>query len=216
MRLFSDSGMFLTVLLLTLLTSDVMGQLLMTPEGTVTIGVIFGLPVSFMLPSFGSGGLSLGGLSLGTEAAGSLFGGRSLGNSVEVTEEEGGEWQDPEEDPVHYTQLTNLDNYFSAIQLHSEICREKILCELSAYPEDYFPASEVFLKELKSPLETKPDESSRFYRYIRASKIGYNSNDGECAQTHKACRVEASKVFNMVALKMWQWLFTKLNIDIKF
>jgi hypothetical protein len=45
--------------------------------------------------------------------------------------------------------MSNTNLIISVLQVDSEICRRKLLCELAENPEEFFPVSAVFFKQLE-------------------------------------------------------------------
>ncbi|XP_043233333.1 uncharacterized protein LOC122387302, partial [Amphibalanus amphitrite] len=93
-------------------------------------------------------------------------------------------------------------------------CQQRILCEIAASPEYYFPASEILLAPLDlgagaAMLET----NSRLHQLLSASKVGFNNGARQCKKLYHACPVGADDAISRFGLKMWQFLASKLSIS---
>ncbi|XP_021929875.1 uncharacterized protein LOC110834736 isoform X2 [Zootermopsis nevadensis] len=121
------------------------------------------------------------------------------------------------EHPVYGIRLARLDFYFNQLEIDSEICRRKFLCELAENPEDFSPLSDIFFKQLE--LWFPEDEGGRYSQYVIAAQHGVMSaeNDtqtGSCEHHFSSCRSEARKIFDMDAINFWKFLGSAFNFRI--
>ncbi|XP_068227447.1 uncharacterized protein [Palaemon carinicauda] len=117
-------------------------------------------------------------------------------------------------DDPHYSSQTNkLRAYFAYMQIEEEECRMKILCQLASDPENYYPMSDIFLRQLlphHGPV--KEDPNNRFWRYQSASKMGILSTPGDCRKLFRNCALELKEVVNINVLRLWQAISKVINI----
>ncbi|XP_037073883.1 uncharacterized protein LOC119095098, partial [Pollicipes pollicipes] len=119
-------------------------------------------------------------------------------------------------DPAFPEQEDRLQQYFAHLQIPEGPCQLRILCELASSPEEYFPASEILLKELDLGAGAEVLQSeSRLARLLTASKVGFNKGARQCKADYGACPVGADDALSRFGLKVWQYLASKLNISFK-
>ncbi|KAK8404968.1 hypothetical protein O3P69_001508 [Scylla paramamosain] len=112
------------------------------------------------------------------------------------------------DDPHYFTETSRLASYFIYLKVVDAPCQERLLCELASDPPAFFPASDIFLKELRPQHgDVEEDEHNRFWRYVRAARGGVTEGDpAGCRARHPACPVAIGEVLNMTALRVWQLL----------
>lgn len=104
----------------------------------------------------------------------------------------------------------------SVWQIPEGPCQQRILCEIAASPEEYFPASEILLKELDLGAGvTALSPASRLAQLLTASKTGFNQGTKQCKKDYLRCPVGADDALSRFGLKVWQYLASKLNITFK-
>lgn len=176
-------------------------------ETDMTVGLLVGVPISVTLPSL------LAGYSWGRSL-------QDISLPIEADEETS--------DPLFPDQEDKLQTYFRHLQIPEGPCQDRILCEIAASPEEYFPASEILLKEVQ-PAEVRAgveadgrarsssaDSShTRLVRFLKASKIGFNRGRLQCKKHFRKCPVSSEDVFSRAGLKVWQWLASKFNISFR-
>ena len=65
---------------------------------------------------------------------------------------------------------------------------------------------------LHGPVDTSDD--SLMWRYMMAVKEGFRSPIESCATTFKSCPLPAERILNMPVLKVWQYIASKLNLQL--
>nr|CAD7445942.1 unnamed protein product [Timema bartmani] len=97
-------------------------------------------------------------------------------------------------------------------KVETEECREKLVCELSAEPDEFYPIADIFLKQLKIAV-SYDDVACRYCRYKTASLFGsgHNTSSGGCNDNYQHCKLEATKLFNMDAINFWKFLASIFN-----
>ncbi|KAK3892869.1 hypothetical protein Pcinc_003297 [Petrolisthes cinctipes] len=116
------------------------------------------------------------------------------------------------DDPHYAAQLDKITSYFTHLQVDREGCRVKLLCDLASDPTTYFPASDIFLKQLRpqnGPVDEEPH--NRFWMYLEASRTGISGDD--CGRRYPDCVLSLNHILNMPALKVWQLLARVLQIN---
>jgi len=167
-------------------------------ETDMTVGLLVGVPISVTLPSL------LPGRSWG-RSLGSGAGAPAIPEDVEAAA-----------DPSFPEQEEKVQSYFAHLQIPEGPCQERILCEIAASPEEYFPASEIFLKELDLGAgATALAPNSRLSRLLAASKTGFNQGERQCKKNYITCPVGADDAISRFGLKVWQYLASKLNLSFK-
>ncbi|XP_045138681.1 LOW QUALITY PROTEIN: uncharacterized protein LOC123520478 [Portunus trituberculatus] len=118
-------------------------------------------------------------------------------------------------DDLHYfTETTKLASYFAYLKVVDAPCQERLLCELASDPPAFFPASDIFLKELRPQHgDVEEDDHSRFWRYVRAARGGAEGDPAGCRARHPACPVAIGEVLSMTALRFWQLLAQIVDIS---
>nr|XP_027224668.1 uncharacterized protein LOC113816881 [Penaeus vannamei] len=165
-------------------------------EAPITIAALLNVPISLALPSL------------------NLLRGRSFSSSWRAEEELQDDLEQLFDDPHYLVEANKLRAYFSYLKLENEKCRQKFLCELATDPEAFFPASDIFLKELQpSHGPVKEDAKNRFWLYQEASRAGLMGGRGECVRLFPACRTPITDIINTSVLKVWQFIGRKLNIS---
>jgi len=183
------------ILLLVFLVDLAIGQLL-SPGGEVIVGLIFELPLSFVLPV--------------TSAFKNIFSGRSFGDERHMGDDN--DLYNSYNDPVYENQLEKLDTYFNYMHIEKESCKQKFLCEVSSKPEAFSPVSDIFLKHLKPSSSMTEDERSRFYRYFKSATVGFNKHMEQCSRDYHNCSFHADDVISTPLLYLWQFLIKTFNI----
>ncbi|XP_066984740.1 uncharacterized protein [Macrobrachium rosenbergii] len=170
--------------------------LFVNPNAPILLGFLLNMPVSLAIPTIASGK------------------GRSLSVQNIIYEDA----EIPETlywDPAYEEQLEKLIIYFAHLELYSMGCQERLLCELAAEPQTFSPIAEVFLKELRQqhgPVTRSSD--SLMWRYMAAMREGFTSPIGGCGLSYPKCPLPAEKILNMPVLKVWQFLASKLNLNL--
>ncbi|XP_069957507.1 uncharacterized protein [Cherax quadricarinatus] len=118
-------------------------------------------------------------------------------------------------DPAYIGSLSRLSTYFDHLELPVLSCQERLICELTADPDTFFPISQIFMKEIrltKGPVNTTTD--CLMFRYVSAAGAGLISPREKCASTYPRCQLPAVRVINMAVLRLWQFLSAKFNIHL--
>ncbi|XP_071534411.1 uncharacterized protein [Panulirus ornatus] len=118
------------------------------------------------------------------------------------------------DDPHYLAEVARLRSYFMFLRVEEEACRQRLLCELATSPEEYYPASDILLKELRprhGPVQE--DERNRFWRYLRASRAGVTGQPSLCQELYPSCSLTVTQVLNTSILKVWQLVGRLLNIN---
>ena len=185
------------------------------PGAPVTVGLIFGVPISFLVPvvrkrlnDFSQIGKE-GDVPLPPEGGEETESGRE-GKAQSLNENEALYDFD---DPVHVKELNKLDSYFGFMELESDVCRRRILCEFSADFDEFFPVSDIFLRMLRPKDTIGEDLNNRFWRYLQASKTGFNGGFTKCRSSFKNCPFGARDILELRVLKVIQLLSRWLNLD---
>ncbi|XP_071535844.1 uncharacterized protein [Panulirus ornatus] len=166
------------------------------PDAPITLGFLLNMPISLALPTLAP----VGGRSL------------QLYNLVEEEDDR------PEEllwDSAYEQQLNRLIAYFAHLELPSLSCQERLLCELASTPESFSPIGQIFMKELRllhGPVTTTAD--SLIWRYMSAAREGFASPLEVCATAYPNCPLAAERILNMPVLKVWQYISSKLNLQL--
>nr|XP_053652006.1 uncharacterized protein LOC128702019 [Cherax quadricarinatus] len=118
-------------------------------------------------------------------------------------------------DPAYELPLMKLTIYFAHLELPVLSCQERLICELTADPDTFFPISQIFMKELRlinGPVTMKSD--SLMWKYMTAAREGFTSPIENCARAYASCPVPAERIINMPQLRLWQYFASRLNIDV--
>ncbi|XP_050691278.1 uncharacterized protein LOC126982964 [Eriocheir sinensis] len=185
--------------------------LFINPDAPITLGFILNMPISLALPTLApKSGRALQEVGLRGAAGG-------WGDS-EAESTRRRLHPRPEElawDPAYEQPLSRLTAYFTHLELPTLPCQERLLCELSAEPEAFDPIDQIFMKELRmlhGPVETSED--SLIWRYMKASREGFGAPLRECAVIYSTCPLPAERILNMPVLKVWQYIASKLNLQL--
>ncbi|XP_045115897.1 uncharacterized protein LOC123507230 [Portunus trituberculatus] len=179
------------------------------PDAPITLGFILNMPISLALPTLAP----------------------KFGRALDEVGGGPGEWETdglqklarhrhlrPEQlswDPAYDLPLSHLTAYFSHLELPTLPCQERLLCELAAEPETFEPINQIFMKELRQlygPVNTSQD--SLMWRYMMAVKEGFRAHIEECAVKYEFCPLPADRILNMPVLKVWQYIASKLNLQL--
>ncbi|XP_064099011.1 uncharacterized protein LOC135210125 [Macrobrachium nipponense] len=178
--------------------------LFINPEAPITLGFLLNMPVSLALPTL-------------APVNGRSFNSQSSSNSNSYSDAEYDE-EVPQSlywDPAYEQQLEKLSVYFSHLELHYVGCQERLLCELASEPEIYSPIGEIFMKELRQMHgPVKPSRDSLMWRYMLAAREGFTNPIEDCEKAYPKCPIPASKILNMPVLKVWQYIASKLNLQL--
>ncbi|XP_068084640.1 uncharacterized protein [Anabrus simplex] len=107
---------------------------------------------------------------------------------------------------THTPALNRLEEIFSFLEVCSEECRLKLLCEVTAEPEKYFPVGEIF----KSQLAVVSGEG-QYFQYLLAASQGLR-NSSACDTLYGSCPKTAHSYFDMDALNVWKFLAAVFRI----
>ncbi|XP_045604992.1 uncharacterized protein [Procambarus clarkii] len=163
------------------------------PDVNMRLGFLINLPVSLAIPTLAP------------------VNGRSFDLSNTIQSEvfpEDLAWE-----PAYEQALSRLTTYFAHLELPTLSCQERFICEVTADPESLFPISQIFMKELKllnGPVDTT--ERSLMWRYMMAAREGFTAPVDKCALSFPSCPLSAQRVLNMPVLRVWQYVFPKLDI----
>ncbi|KAK7028087.1 hypothetical protein SK128_018212 [Halocaridina rubra] len=168
--------------------------LFINTEAPITLGFILNMPVSLALPTL-------------APVAGRSFGFQSSNLYEDQESPDDLYWE-----PAYEQQLNRLAVYFAHLELYTLPCQERLICELASDPEGFSPIGEIFMKELRlmhGPVKTTRD--SLMWRYMTAAREGFNE---ECSGAYSSCPLAANRILNMAVLKVWQYIATKLNLQL--
>ncbi|XP_068244803.1 uncharacterized protein [Palaemon carinicauda] len=171
--------------------------LFINPEAPITLGFLLNMPISLALPTL-------------APVNGRTF--NSNGNYVEDDDEipQSLFWE-----PAYEQQLEKLSVYFSHLELLYMGCQERLICELASEPEVYSPIGEIFMKELRQMHgPVKASHESLMWRYMLAAREGFTNSIQDCKKAYPKCNIPASKILNMPVLKVWQYIASKLNLQL--
>ncbi|XP_045605545.1 uncharacterized protein [Procambarus clarkii] len=170
--------------------------LFINPSAPVTLGFLVNMPISLALPT------------LAPVNSGRSFNPNGLYEGEELPEDL--MWE-----PAYEQSLSRLFAYFSHLDLSTMSCQEQLICELNAEPESFSPISQIFLKELRllnGPVETTRE--SLMWRYVSAAREGFASPIERCSAAYPSCPMEADRILNMPVLRVWQYIASKLNMQL--
>ncbi|KAG7161605.1 uncharacterized protein LOC121874901 [Homarus americanus] len=188
------------VLVLTAVVGTVAGgrqkrYIFVNPEAPISLGFLLNMPISLALPTLAP------------------VNGRSFQLHNLVGEDELAEdliW-----DPAYEQPLSKLLAYFTHLELPNLSCQERLICELVSEPDSFAPIGQIFMKELRSthgPVEMTSD--SLMWRYMTAARQGFTSPIEGCAVAYPKCPLAADRILNMPVLKVWQYISSKLNLQL--
>ncbi|XP_069957505.1 uncharacterized protein [Cherax quadricarinatus] len=133
---------------------------LINPTAQIRLDFLINMPWSLALPTFARvNGVSSRSLEL-----------------RKIEECETGRAEDLTWDPAYERALSRLSVYFAHLELPVLSCQERLICELTADPDTFFPISQIFMKELRlvnGPVTMTDD--SLMWRYMSASRQGFTS-----------------------------------------
>ncbi|KAK4294801.1 hypothetical protein Pmani_032604 [Petrolisthes manimaculis] len=118
-------------------------------------------------------------------------------------------------DPAYEPQLDRLSAYFGHLELPTLPCQERLICELTSEPKTYAPIGNIFIKELRlthGPVDTTAD--SLMWRYMSAAREGFGVPVEDCGWAFPSCPLPANRILNMAVLKVWQYISSKLNLQL--
>ncbi|XP_063237709.1 uncharacterized protein LOC134539536 [Bacillus rossius redtenbacheri] len=114
------------------------------------------------------------------------------------------------EDFQHRLQLDKLDSYFDYLQVDSEECRQKLMCQLSAERQQLFPVADIFLRQLV------PDGAGggcRYGLYLGAAELGA-AGGGSCGEAHPSCPLRPGDLLDLDAVHAWRLLASVLPLQL--
>ncbi|CAG0925955.1 unnamed protein product, partial [Notodromas monacha] len=95
-------------------------------------------------------------------------------------------------DLMHEDNLVTLNNYFDYMEVKTEVCKRRMICELAASPDSFYPVSDIMLRKIrpKATLETSENARKRsiFNKFLEASKIGFNGDSSLCQSRFSRCK----------------------------
>ncbi|XP_076049867.1 uncharacterized protein LOC143030590 [Oratosquilla oratoria] len=163
-------------------------------QAPITLGFLLNMPISLALPTLANKGRSL--------------------NDIDMDMDDSPDFLYVE--PAYQEPLSKLEVYFATLEVSSLSCQERLICELTANPEKFSPIGDILIRELRQsngPVKMSPD--NLMWRYMAAARHGFASTAEECGRTFPKCSLGAENIFNMPVLKVWQYLASKLNLQLQ-
>uniref|UniRef100_T1IIY5 Uncharacterized protein n=1 Tax=Strigamia maritima TaxID=126957 RepID=T1IIY5_STRMM len=160
----------------------------LTNGGRINIGVQFILPLTVSLPMVSG--------NVGRKR-------RSIEGPLEDDEQY-------DLDPWHGPRLRKLDFYFEQLNIDDEACRERLMCEIAAEPDTYYPLSQLLLTKFEDDIQTP---LQRMRGYETAVLSGGNETN-TCAVLYSSCPETPSQLLNLPMIRLWQTIdqFFQINM----
>ncbi|CAG0920589.1 unnamed protein product, partial [Notodromas monacha] len=110
--------------------------------------------------------------------------------------------------------VNNVRDLFSALSpiisrearmIRTEDCKMRILCELAASPQKFFPVGEIFMREISSLHQvTRTDtKEGRLLNFLNAAEAGFKAkNLSQCEATFRNCAIGCSDIFDLRKLRL--------------